>query len=705
DSKAYHDSDFATKAVGELFNVNAPVNNSPNNTGAKQLPLPQKAMIWYPYSLSDEFPDLGVGGRCAMGGPVYHFDPALASPTKLPAYYDKALFVYDWMRNWVFAVRLDDNYNYKRMERFMPTNGDFRRPIDMEIGPDGAIYMLEYGSVYGIDNEDARLVRIDYNGGNRAPIAKITARDTIGLAPFKVSLSSRQSIDYDEEDQLTYQWLINGQSVSAEPNPSYTFQNNGIYKAILKVTDPAGLSSSDTVEIKVGNTLPKVAINISDNSTFFFNKSTALHYTVDVKDNEDVVIDKKRVKVSLKYIPKVANTLAVLGHQQVDVDYNLGKNLIANSDCKACHQFNAKSVGPSFMAVSKKYVNDKNAIGYLANKIIIGGGGVWGEHAMSAHPQLSKEDAMEIAKYVLSASTNQDEKMLPQQGAVVLTEHVGGDEEGRYILTASYTDKGGAITPLTNKDVLVLRPAKVQAESADAFYNLQRGDQGLNSINNRSYFVLKNIDLKDVDSLTYRYASSDKDATVQVHIDSLKGQVISTLDYKATGAWNKFSEPTAAITNPGGKHDLYFVFVKMDEPNKNLARLDWVKFVGGREVVIKPAIALKEKPDAKNTFAKNTSNKTLPAEKKTSGAGNKGRVLMAKSDCTTCHSMSKKLVGPSFAAIAKRYNSSPAVIGKLAGKIINGGAGSWGQIPMTPHPQISRKDASEIVTYILSLKK
>ncbi|MBD0284124.1 MAG: ThuA domain-containing protein, partial [Flavisolibacter sp.] len=168
DSKAYHDSDFATKAVGELFNVNAPVNNSPNNTGAKQLPPPQKAMIWYPYSLSDEFPDLGVGGRCAMGGPVYHFDPALASPTKLPAYYDKALFVYDWMRNWVFAVRLDDNYNYKRMERFMPTNGDFRRPIDMEIGPDGAIYMLEYGSVYGIDNEDARLVRIDYNGGNRA---------------------------------------------------------------------------------------------------------------------------------------------------------------------------------------------------------------------------------------------------------------------------------------------------------------------------------------------------------------------------------------------------------------------------------------------------------------------------------------------------------------------------------------------------------
>src|SRR6476620_9200090 len=87
----------------------------------------QNPLIWYPYAVSNEFPALGVGGRCAMGGPIYHFDPNLKSATKLPAYYDKAFFIYDWMRNWVFAVRMDENYNYKRMEPFMPTNGDFRR--------------------------------------------------------------------------------------------------------------------------------------------------------------------------------------------------------------------------------------------------------------------------------------------------------------------------------------------------------------------------------------------------------------------------------------------------------------------------------------------------------------------------------------------------------------------------------------------------
>ena len=58
-------------------------------------------------------------------------------PTGLPDYYDKALFVYDWMRNWVFAVRLDEQQNFKRLEPFMSTNGDFRRPIDIEIAPDG----------------------------------------------------------------------------------------------------------------------------------------------------------------------------------------------------------------------------------------------------------------------------------------------------------------------------------------------------------------------------------------------------------------------------------------------------------------------------------------------------------------------------------------------------------------------------------------
>ncbi|MDB5250553.1 MAG: glycosyl hydrolase [Segetibacter sp.] len=718
-NKAYNDSDFATKAIGPLFNESGPTNNSPNNTGIKLLPAPQKPLIYYPYNLAEEFPALGVGGRCAMGGPIYHYDAASTSSTKLPAFYDKAFFIYDWMRNWVFAVRLDENYNYKRMDPFMATNGDFRRPVDVEIGPDGSMYMLEYGSVYGINNTDARLVRIDYNGGNRAPVAKINTRDTIGLAPLKVTFASRNSFDPDEDDRLTYEWSVDGKPISTLPNPSYTFGNNGVYNAVLKVTDQNGSSSSDTMEIKVGNTLPQVAIRATDNSTFFFSKTTALNYKVDVSDKEDGAIDKKNVKVSLKYIPKVAGAQAQMGHQQINENYNYGLSLMANSDCKACHQMDAKSVGPSFMAISKKYINDKNAPGYLANKIITGGSGVWGEPSMSAHPQLSKEDATEIVKYVLSVSNKREEKALPQEGSVILGEHVGGGEEGRYILTASYTDKGGAITPLTNRDVLVLRPAKVQVEDADNVYNLRKTDQGLAGLNNRSYFMFKNIDLHDIDNVTYRIASLDKGATIRVHIDSLQGKVVSTLNYKPTGARNKFVELSAPVSDVTGKHDLYFLFVKLDTPNKNIGSVDWVRFEGGgKEVVAEPENEKKPKTGEKPITTPPTGPKApvrkLPGDnlkkpsapvKKPTVSASQGMALMAKSDCKACHAVKQRLVGPAFADIAKRYKSSPAVLERLAGKIISGGAGAWGQIPMTPHPQIPKQDAMEIARYILTLKK
>ena len=63
-----------------------------------------------------------------------------------------------------------------------------------------------------------------------------------------------------------------------------------------------------------------------------------------------------------------------------------------------------------------------------------------------------------------------------------------------------------------------------------------------------------------------------------MHIDSAKGAVISTLNYKSTGAWNKFNEAKAEINDPGGKHDLYFVFRKDTEPNHDMFYLDWLEF-------------------------------------------------------------------------------------------------------------------------------
>ncbi|CAA9248442.1 MAG: Cytochrome c551/c552 [uncultured Adhaeribacter sp.] len=81
----------------------------------------------------------------------------------------------------------------------------------------------------------------------------------------------------------------------------------------------------------------------------------------------------------------------------------------------------------------------------------------------------------------------------------------------------------------------------------------------------------------------------------------------------------------------------------------------------------------------------------------------KGKALMDKSDCNACHQLEVKVVGPAFKDIAKKYKNDKTAVAKLSDKIIKGGAGSWGDIPMAPHPQISKADAGEMVKYILSL--
>ena len=82
-----------------------------------------------------------------------------------------------------------------------------------------------------------------------------------------------------------------------------------------------------------------------------------------------------------------------------------------------------------------------------------------------------------------------------------------------------------------------------------------------------------------------------------------------------------------------------------------------------------------------------------------------GLAIEAKSDCATCHKINERLVGPSFKEIANKYaGADAAMVDSLAGKVISGGAGVWGQIPMTPHPALSKEDAVTVVKYVLLLK-
>ena len=92
-----------------------------------------------------------------------------------------------------------------------------------------------------------------------------------------------------------------------------------------------------------------------------------------------------------------------------------------------------------------------------------------------------------------------------------------------------------------------------------------------------------------------------------------------------------------------------------------------------------------------------------PAETAAVGSA-KGEQLISSSDCLTCHKVDARIVGPSYTDVANKYPATEENIEMLASKIIAGGSGSWGEIPMAPHPAITTDDAKEMVKYILALK-
>jgi cytochrome c len=84
--------------------------------------------------------------------------------------------------------------------------------------------------------------------------------------------------------------------------------------------------------------------------------------------------------------------------------------------------------------------------------------------------------------------------------------------------------------------------------------------------------------------------------------------------------------------------------------------------------------------------------------------GEKGLELIGSNDCMTCHELDKKKIGPAYTEVAKKYENTDANVDTLVSKIKHGGSGNWGQVPMTPHPDLAEADAKEMVKYILSLK-
>jgi len=576
DNKPYRKYNFATKQSGELFDAAHPVNNSPNSSGMVNLPPATPAFIWYSKAVSVQFPLMESGGNSAVGGPIYHRSDFANPKRPFPDYYEGKWIITDWVRGWVNVVDIDENGNYKSMERFLPEL-KLRGPIDMKFGPEGDLYVLEYGNGYFKNNPEAELIRIEFNGGNRKPQVQASADKLAGALPLKVDLSAAGSQDFDADDAITYEWKITkgGKPFKTikDANPSITFTTPGVYKATLTVADLKGLKNSKSLTIKAGNEPPMVKVAVtSGNGSFFFPGKT-IGYKVSVADKEDGSLANKRilpaqVSVSANYLSEGFNMTAI-AQKQMSTDasakFAAGMALIAKSDCKACHSVKDKVLGPSFIAVAKKYKNDAGAVAMLSKKIKAGGSGAWGDAQMPAHPALTNNELTSIVKYIMSLGTPppKAQKSMPVTGTYVTAVPKGDNTDGSFIFRAAYTDKGTkSAAALTGEDMLILRgslvPVAAAAEAKDMAFNrdstvaVVKAPGGYLKFNKIDLTGIKNIEIIQIP----RGKSTDPTATVELHAGSPQGRLLGTF----TG--NAISSPNFKFTIPEstGINDLYFIF-------------------------------------------------------------------------------------------------------------------------------------------------
>ena len=236
-------------------NPAAPENISTFNTGLTTLPPAQPA--WLEFFHESYF-----------AGTRYYYNAALTDPQRFPVDFDELFFYYDFNSSQIWAVEMDTQGNILNNELWAPTvfTDDDAGFIDMEMGPDGKMYILAYGAGCCPDNVGTgKLLRIDYTGlsSNAPPTVMIDADVTSGQLPLTVNFSSAGTSDPNGDSPLMYEWDFDGDGTfdSTAENPTHIYNTIGNFNVQLKVTDPLGAVGVNNITIYAGNTAATFSYN------------------------------------------------------------------------------------------------------------------------------------------------------------------------------------------------------------------------------------------------------------------------------------------------------------------------------------------------------------------------------------------------------------------------------------------------------------
>jgi glucose/arabinose dehydrogenase len=294
----YTDWDYENNVARGPFDCAAPVNDSPNNTGLVNLPPIKPANIYYSYTSDEPWPMLYGGGLHALDR--YNYDPGNPSETKFPEWFDDRFFFSEFTANYVGSLRFAaDRATPEDVRLHFPTM-QFGSPFDARFGPDGSLYMIEFGSNnFSSTKTTPAIYRIDYVSGNRVPLVRTSASTDSGPAPLAVAFDASETTDPDGDD-LTFEWdFTNDGTVDATgPTVSHTFTELGEHTTRVTVTDENGGSAIGNLRTIVGNSRPVVEFLTPIDGGFHELTGGPISYKLRVTDAEDgSAVDCTKVRV------------------------------------------------------------------------------------------------------------------------------------------------------------------------------------------------------------------------------------------------------------------------------------------------------------------------------------------------------------------------------------------------------------------------
>ncbi|MFC5032290.1 MULTISPECIES: carbohydrate-binding protein [Streptomyces] len=597
-NETYNAFDFGTSTSGAKFDcAGGPVNSSPNNTGISKLPAARSSWIKYDDCSVAQF---GCGSESPMGGPVYHYDPNLSSSVKFPQSYDGHAFIGEFGRRWIKDVQVNADGSAGTITDF-PWTGT--QVMDMAFGPDGALYVLDYGTGFGDGDSFSGLYRIEAIGaGGRAPVAQAAATPSSGRAPLAVTFSSAGTTDPDG-DALTYAWDFdgNGSTDSTAADPSHTYAANGQYPAKLTVTDTHGLTGTASVTVTVGNTAPVLTVTAPANGQIF-HFGDAVPFRVTVTDAEDSAVDCSRVQVQYllghdSHAHAMTDATGCSGTIQTVVDGEHAGSANLFGVWRASYTDNGANGQPALTGTATNVTPTatKQAEYYTGSSGVqpaghdaAGGGTTVG--------YIENGDWISFTPYNLAGITTFTARA-SSAGSGGTLELRADSPTGTLIGSATvpvtgdwntFTDVTGTVTAPTGTHTLywVFKggtgnlydldqftfggsgtvPGAVQGEAFTSSAGVQiaphataHGGQTLGYIDNNDWAGYGGTDLTHANGLTVRVASGGIGGTLEARAGSATGPLLGSVTVPVTGGWENYTSLTFPLT-PSTTSGLFLVF-------------------------------------------------------------------------------------------------------------------------------------------------